>query len=132
MNVSHYEQSPSQSVQMDGARGCHIRWLIGEAQGAPNFAMRQFAVEPGGYTPRHCHPYEHEVFILEGTGTVSEGDRVHALRPGDVVFVKPDEVHQFRNTGDQRLKFLCLIPNTAAGKPVTVVPECAVKPESCC
>ena len=60
------------------------------------------------------------------------GEQVHALRAGDVVFVKPDEVHQFRNTGDQPLKFLCLIPNTATGQPVTAVPECAAKPESCC
>jgi quercetin dioxygenase-like cupin family protein len=132
MTVTHSEQLPSQPVQMDGARGCHIRWLIGEAQGAPNFAMRQFEVEPGGHTPRHCHPYEHEMFVLEGTGAVTEGERTHPLRAGDVVYVKPDEVHQFRNTGDGPLKFLCLIPNAAAGKPVTVVPECAAPPKACC
>jgi quercetin dioxygenase-like cupin family protein len=36
------------------------------------------------------------------------------------VFVRPNEVHQFRNTGSTPMKFLCLIPNSAAGKPVTV------------
>jgi len=29
---------------------------------------------------------------------------------GDVFFVPPMEWHQFKNTGDSALKFLCLIP----------------------
>ncbi len=86
--------------------------------------MRQFEVAPGGYTPRHSHDYEHEVFVLEGNGVVFEGDKQHKLSAGDVVFVQPNEVHQFRNTGQQPLKFLCLIPNSATGKAVKVAPEC--------
>jgi quercetin dioxygenase-like cupin family protein len=86
--------------------------------------MRQFEVAPGGHTPRHSHPYEHEIFVMEGEGQVIEGDQPHALKAGDVVFVQPDEVHQFRNTGRASLKFLCLIPNSATGKQVTVAPEC--------
>ncbi|MCA9151992.1 MAG: cupin domain-containing protein [Planctomycetales bacterium] len=112
------------TVEMDGAAGCKVRWLVGTSDGAPNFAMRQFEVEPGGHTPRHHHPYEHEVYVLEGEGVVFEGEQMYPLRPGDVVLVKPDEVHQFRNTGAQTMKFLCLIPNSAASQPVTVVPEC--------
>jgi quercetin dioxygenase-like cupin family protein len=81
-------------------------------------------VAAGGHTPQHTHPYEHEVFILEGEGQVLEGDVAHPLRPGDVVYVRPDEVHQFRNTGSGPLKFLCLVPNAALGKNVTVTPEC--------
>ncbi len=126
MKVSHYKQIESQQVDMPGASGCSVRWLVGEKDGAPNFAMRQFEVAPGGHTPRHQHSYEHEVYVLEGAGEVYEGDQAHALRAGDVIFVKPDEVHQFRNTGDSPMKFLCLIPNSAAGKQVTVVPECGV------
>ena len=127
MKVSHYEQIESQQVDMPGASGCTVRWLVGEKDGAPNFAMRQFEVAPGGHTPRHHHPYEHEVYVLEGSGEVHEGEQAHALRAGDVILVKPDEVHQFRNTGDSPMKFLCLIPNSAAGKQVTVVPECGVE-----
>lgn len=108
---------------MPGASGCRVRWLIGTADGAPNFAMRQFEVAPGGYTPRHSHPYEHEVFVLEGQGVVCEAEAEHALCAGAVIYVQPDEIHQFRNTGDQPLRFLCLIPHTAA-QPAVVAPEC--------
>ncbi len=124
MKVNHYERVPAEPVRMDGAVGCRVRWLIGQADRAPNFAMRQFEVASGGHTPRHSHPYEHEVFVLEGEGMVSERDIEHRLRPGDVVYVAPNEIHQFRNTGHKPLKFLCLIPNVGAGPSATVAPEC--------
>ncbi len=124
MKVNHYEAVDQQPVEMEGASGCRVRWLLGERDAAPNFAMRQFEVAPGGYTPRHSHPYEHEVFVLEGEGVVFEGSQPHKLQAGDVVLVHPDEVHQFRNTGAAPLKFLCLVPNSATGQRASLAPEC--------
>jgi quercetin dioxygenase-like cupin family protein len=124
MKVINCEKVPSKTVEMEGSSNCTVRWLVGEADGAPTFAMRQFEVAPGGYTPRHFHDYEHEVFVLEGNGVVIEDMVEHPLAAGDVILVKPNEIHQFRNTGERPMKFLCLIPNSAAGKNVTVAPEC--------
>lgn len=128
MKVQASQQVELQPVNMEGASGCKVRWLLGEREGAPTFAMRQFEVEPGGYTPRHQHDYEHEIYVLDGEGVVVHGNTEHPLRPGDVVLVAPNDVHQFRNTGEKPLKFLCLIPNSATGKQVTVVPECGLEP----
>ena len=126
MKVTASESVEAKEVQMEGASGCTVRQLVGQHDGAPTFAMRQFEVAPGSHTPRHFHGYEHEVYVLEGQGVVYEGDTAHPLKAGDVVLVKPDEVHQFRNTGDGPMKFLCLIPNSATDKKVTVVPECGL------
>ena len=68
MKIKHNAEVPLNDVTMEGAAGCKVRWLVGEADAAPNFAMRQFELEPGGHTPRHFHPYEHEIFVLEGEG----------------------------------------------------------------
>lgn len=125
MKVGHDGEIALAPVTMEGSSGCQVRWLVDEAQGAPNFAMRQFEVAPGGYTPRHSHPYEHEVFVLEGNGVVSEGEVEHPLKAGDFVLVAPNEVHQFRNTGSAPLKFLCMVPNSSVGQPVTVAVECS-------
>jgi quercetin dioxygenase-like cupin family protein len=125
MKVNHYKQVSQAPVTMEGSSGCQVRWLLDESQGAPNFAMRQYEVAPGGYTPRHSHPYEHEVFVLEGQGTVLEGDVEHRIAPGDFVLVAPNELHQFRNTGPAPLKFLCLVPNSAVGPKVAVAAECS-------
>lgn len=127
MKVNHYEQVDSKPVAMEGASGCSVRWLVDENDGAPNFAMRQFTVDAGGHTPKHSHPYEHEVFVLEGNGVVLEGDAEHPLKAGDVIFVAPNDVHQFRNTGAAPMKFLCMVPNSATGKNVTVAPECSAE-----
>ena len=56
MKVTNTNNVEVQKVDMEGAAGCTVRWLVGEKDGAPTFAMRQFEVEPGGYTPRHHHP----------------------------------------------------------------------------
>ncbi|MGC3968681.1 MAG: cupin domain-containing protein [Pirellulales bacterium] len=125
MKVTPYEAVKSVEVTMLGSHACKVRWLVDETDGAPNFAMRQFEVAPGGYTPRHSHPYEHEVFVLEGEGEIWEDDQPKPLHPGTVVFVAPDEIHQFRNTGSAPLKFLCFVPNSHRNLPATMAPECA-------
>ena len=127
MQIKNCEHVPSNEVTMEGSSACRVRWLIGEGDNAPNFAMREFEVAPGGHTPRHMHDYEHEVFVLAGNGVVVDGDRERPLAAGDVVFVAPNDVHQFRNTGAEPMRFLCLIPNSATGKNVTVVPECGIE-----
>jgi quercetin dioxygenase-like cupin family protein len=109
---------------MEGAAGCTVRWLVGKNENAPNFAMRQFEVAPGGHTPKHFHDYEHEVYVLEGEGVVLEGDTPHPLAAGDVVYVVPNEPHQFQNTGSTPLKFLCLVPNSSYDKPISMAAEC--------
>ena len=115
MKVVHCEQIEAAPVVTQGASNCLIRCLIGPDDDAPSFSMRHFEIAPGGHTPKHAHAHEHEVFIIEGEGMVLEGDREHPLRSGVVVYVPPNQTHQFRNTGGGSLKFLCLIPHPLRG-----------------
>ena len=124
MKVIHTEQIEAAPVDMEGAVNCRIRCLIGPDDAAPSFSMRQYEVAPGGHTPKHTHAYEHEVFVLEGSGVVLEGDREHALRSGSAVYVPPNQLHQFRNTGPGPLKFLCLIPHPIRGMREMCVAAC--------
>ena len=110
--VIHYTDVPAQVVGPE-APGATIRWVIDEPHdGAPNYALRMIEVAPGGHTPDHTHPYEHENFVVEGKGRVLMHGEWHDLAPGDVVFVPPGEVHQYANAGDTTFKFLCGIPVT--------------------
>ena len=94
----------------DGSSKMRIRWLITKEMGAPNFAMRLFEIDPEGYSPYHKHSWEHEVFILEGEGTIrsEKGDR--KFRKGDAIIIMPEEFHQFKNTSQETVKFICLVP----------------------
>ena len=87
-----------------------VRWLITKEIGAENFAMRMFEVEPGGHSPLHSHPWEHEVFILNGEGIVLGGGQERKFTAGNVIFIPPNEKHQFRNNSQKTTKFLCIVP----------------------
>ncbi len=100
-------------VQMEGAVGVKMRMLIGPEDNAKNFHMRQFEVAPGGHTPHHAHDFEHEVLVLDGVGTVKSADGDRPCQPGDVLYVPPNEKHQFVNDGPKKLAFICLIPAPA-------------------
>ena len=109
MKVFDYKQVEAKNAN-EGASGLKVRWLITREMGAPNFAMRLFEMEPSGKSPLHTHAWEHEVFILEGEGVVIDREKERKLKAGDVVFIKPNEKHQFKNNGSATLRFLCLVP----------------------
>jgi len=110
MYVANVLEVAGETVE-EGAVGVRIKWMIDKHKGAPNFALRHFTVAPGGHTPRHKHAWEHEVYILSGTATVTGGEQEHRVKPGDCLLIPPEELHQFRNTGTEPLEFLCLVPN---------------------
>ena len=93
-----------------GSKNLTVRWLITQEMGAKNFAMRLFEMQAGGNSPLHSHNWEHEVFILEGTGVVVGGKEEKQFKAGDAIFIPANETHQLRNTGDRDCKFLCLVP----------------------
>ncbi len=67
MVIKSYQQvSPTRYPGV--SEGVQIREMITAQDGAPNFAMRVFDVQPGSATPYHAHPWEHEVYIISGTG----------------------------------------------------------------
>ena len=101
-------------VEMAGVSGVKMAVMVGREDGAPNFALRQFNVEPGGHSPRHSHDYEHEVYIVEGGGTVLLNGKEQPIKAGDVVYVPADHEHQFQAAAGAKsgLKFLCLVPVT--------------------
>ena len=91
------------------------RILIGSDQGAPNFVMRLFTLEEGGFSPYHAHPWEHEVFVLAGEGIVKGIGVEKYVSAGDFIFVPPNEEHQFRSSGKEPFEFLCIIPKGVEG-----------------
>lgn len=96
------------------ARKVTGRVIIGRADGADTFCMRRFDLGPGGFTPRHAHAWEHEIFFHAGEAEVFHAGEWTRVQPGDAVFVPGGEDHQIRNAGDSDLTFICLVP---AGAP---------------
>lgn len=40
-----------------------------------------------------------------------EGETPKEIRKGDFILVKRGELHQYRNTGDRPLVFMCVVPS---------------------
>jgi len=115
MKVIDVSELAPQPVTDEGAKGTTVRWLIGKPEGAPNFAMRLFELEPGGATPLHEHAWEHEVFVLDGSLQVVAEQGPVEVSAGAAVLVMPGERHQFRNAGNAVARMLCVIPHPAQG-----------------
>jgi quercetin dioxygenase-like cupin family protein len=110
MKIAPYKDIGPKPMDDPAASGVTMRVAIGPDDGAPNFVLRVFTVEPGGHSPRHEHPYEHEVFVHEGSGEVFHEGETHPLAPGSIAYIPAGSLHQFRNTGSAPLVFVCVIP----------------------
>jgi len=93
------------------------REVITADDGAPNFCMRVFEVEPGSSIPLHSHPWEHEIFILSGQGAALSEEGGTQVVAENVIFVPPNERHGFANNSNQPLRFICLIPLLPSDQP---------------
>lgn len=107
MLVKRYDEV--EPTTYDGGRsGVTMREMITAADGAPTFAMRVFDVRAGASTPYHQHAWEHEVFIVRGSGHVKSETGDRAFRAGDTVFIGGDEPHGF--VAETDVQFVCVIP----------------------
>ena len=96
--------------------------LAGGPESTSSFELRYFELAPGGRSSHERHQHEHAVVVLRGSGEVQLGDGVHALRPGDFVRVAPGDAHQFRNTGEEPLGFLCVV-DAERDRPMSVTDD---------
>ena len=96
---------------VSAASGMQKGVLISDEQGAPNFAIRQFKLEPGASVPEHTNAVEHEQYVLSGEYTVGIGEEEFSVSAGDSLLIPAGVVHWYRNDGDNPGSFLCAVPN---------------------
>ncbi len=87
--------------------------VITADDGAPNFCMRVFEVQPGSSSPSHSHSWEHEVFVFSGKGVAQSEKGETPIGKDSIIFIAPNEHHCIINKGKETLRFVCLIPNSA-------------------
>jgi quercetin dioxygenase-like cupin family protein len=110
---------------VDAAEGLRKGVLVGEADGAPNLAIRRFVLDPGAEVPRHTNEVEHEQYVLSGNYVVGLGgssatardggeaagrEEEHTVSAGDSLLIPAGTVHWYRNEGDEPGAFICAVP----------------------
>jgi quercetin dioxygenase-like cupin family protein len=114
MKIINYKQAPSHAFNSEMVKGVTGRVVIGKDDGAKNFCMRVFTVAAGGFTPKHSHAWEHEVFVHAGRVRMLRGGEWADVESGSVLFIPGGEEHQFENSGKDDFVFVCLIPSGIA------------------
>lgn len=109
MKIIHYTDAESHELPVAGP-GVSGRVVIGKADDDVNFCMRVITIEPGAQVPLHNHPWEHQQFYHSGTGVIVRDGEEVPIGPGTVAYVAPEEKHHVKNTGDEPLIIVCLIP----------------------
>lgn len=77
--------------------------------GAPGFegVLVQAELAAGGAAPRHTHPGEEFVYVIEGTGTFDlSGQPLRTIKAGDSFVIPPHTPHVATNTGTVPVKLL--------------------------
>lgn len=106
----NWEGAIPRAYTKPGTKGAGGKVLIGKTDGARQFILRYFRVEPGGWTARESHPHDHSIFILHGRARVLLGSDEVEVGPRDAVYISPGETHQLRPLGNEPLGFLCIVP----------------------
>lgn len=110
MKHFHYNDADEKEVTAFGSKKTTIRKFINEDE-APNFIMRRFEIQPGGHIGVHDHPWEHEMYILEGDLYLIDKDGNEELvKRDEFVFMPENEPHGYKNKSDRKASFICIIP----------------------
>ena len=119
MKIQNYREVKD----IEAAPGVKMRIVAGPDEGAANFVMRLFEIQPGSGTPHHTHTWEHEMFVIEGRGVLKSGNTEKPLGEGDAVMVLADEQHGIINTGKDILRAICVVPLVDGKMPVMPAPD---------
>jgi quercetin dioxygenase-like cupin family protein len=75
--------------------------LISLDDGPPTCTMSYSEIYPGKTSTHHIHPWEHEVYIIKGVGTLVCDGKEYPVKEGDAMFIPGNVDHYTLNNGGQ-------------------------------
>lgn len=75
--------------------------LINLDDNPPTCTMTYSEIPPDGTSTHHIHEWEHEVYIIEGSGTLICDGKEYPVKAGDAMFIPPNVDHYTLNNGGQ-------------------------------
>jgi quercetin dioxygenase-like cupin family protein len=99
-------QSASMRTALLVYSGITVKMMVDSDLGADLSTMFMVQYEPGGFAGAHDHPLEETYLILDGRVEAVFDGSPYRLGPGDVAWAGVGCVHEFRNLGDGRVRWL--------------------------
>ena len=83
----------------DHCDGTNAARLINLDDNPPTCTLSYSQIGPGNTSSHHIHEWEHEVYIIEGTGTLFCDGKEYPVKAGDAMFIPPNVDHYTLNNG---------------------------------
>jgi ribulose-bisphosphate carboxylase large chain len=83
--------------------------LIGTTGERTAFDLRYFEIGPGGHSSLEKHIHTHVVIGARGNGTLVSGETRVPVKPFDIAYVPPMQVHQLTNESSEPFGFFCIV-----------------------
>jgi len=75
-----------------------------------DFSIAHAVLKPGKSSLPHVLRESVEVYyILEGSGEMHIDLEMETVEPGQAVYIPPEKIQWIKNTGNEDLKFLCIV-----------------------
>lgn len=110
MTIGHINELKSKKMDHPEVKNANMKVAVSPKEGWEDHVMRIMEVGPDGFTPKHSHPWPHINYVIQGEGTLLLDGVENPIKSGSYSFVPPDKLHQFKNTGKETLKFICIVP----------------------
>ena len=79
--------------------GTNAARLINLDDNPPTCTLSYSQIGPGNTSSHHIHEWEHEVYIIDGTGTLFCDGTEYPVKAGDAMFIPPNVDHYTLNNG---------------------------------
>jgi quercetin dioxygenase-like cupin family protein len=105
----HKKIDTIKAMPQNAGKGVAMKMLLSPEE-SPNFAMRNFTIEAGGFMPMHTNIIEHEQYVLGGRALVTIGEENFEAVAGDILLIPANVPHGYKTLGEETYSFLCLVP----------------------
>lgn len=85
----------------------YVRQLVADNT-AQGLRLSIVTFDPGAQTVKHSHTHEQVLYVLDGEGILATENERHTVRPGDIVYVPPGEVHWHGATEASRFSHISI------------------------
>ena len=89
--------------------------LISMDDNPPTCTLSYSEIAPGQTSAHHIHPWEHEIYIIEGSGNLVCDGKEYPIKEGDAIFIQGEVDHYtINNTGAGLIRRIEINPISAA------------------
>ncbi len=108
--IGNINNTDSFDITSNQARNAMMKVLVSPKDGWDGYVMREVILDKDGYSPQHVHPWPHINYVLEGQGYLLMEEEKHPISTGSYAYVPSNILHQYVNTGEGVLRFICIVP----------------------